>query len=149
MKNKTAIKFFILVFVIFLIIEFVQFLLDDVIAPGLQIGETVISLFICAMFLCFVVSPFIRKDKKITVKEKMYEYAFGPSKYRAIRTSDGSIFLNYNDIIPWKRNSKKIQDQIKIGKQYIIITYRPWPFSKYRNIIKIKEVKTSFQRTKK
>lgn len=137
MKKSKYLFFLIIAFLIILTIEY---LIDDILLPGMNIFAKTLDIITWIIIYFFLILPWISIKKfKITIKSKP-SAVVGLQTYKAIETTDKEIFLNLNDIIPWKRHSDKLQEKLQVGKTYIISTYRPWLFSKHRNILSVKSV---------
>ena len=137
MKKSKYLLFIIIALIIMLICEY---LIDDVLLPGMNFFAKTLNIITWIVIYFFLILPWISIRKfKITIKSKR-NAVVGLFTYKAIETTNKEIFLNLNDIIPWKRHSDKLQEKLQVGKTYIISTYRPWLFSKHRNILSVKSV---------
>ncbi len=134
-------KYMLFLVIILLVMLALQYLIDDVLVPGGNIFSKISNIISWAIIVFFLVMPWISiKTYKITIKTKTSATVISKT-YDAIQTTDKHIFLNTDDIIPWKRHSDKLQQRLKIGKTYIIKTYRPWLAVNYKNILSATEVK--------
>ena len=139
MKKSKYLLFLIVALIIILSIEY---LIDDIVLPGMDIFAKTLNIITWIIIYFLLILPWISIKKfKITIKSKKTTIV-GLFTYKAIETTDKKIFLNLNDLIPWKRKSNDLQKRLQIGKTYIIKTYRPWVFRKQRNILSATEIKT-------
>lgn len=143
MKKLKFLFFLVIVLIVMLVLEHI---IDDIILPDSHVFEKIFNIFTWILILFCLIFPWISiKTFKITIKSKT-SVVVGLWTHKAIKTTDKEIFLNLNDIIPWKRHSDKLQQKLQFGKTYIIRTYRPWPIYRNRNILSATPV---IQRKKK
>ena len=143
MKKSKYILFIIIALIIMLTGEY---LIDDVLLPGMDFFAKTLNIITWIIIYFLLILPWISIRKfKITIKSKR-KAVVGLFTYKAIETTNREIFLNLNDIIPWKRKSNELQKRLQVGKTYIIKTYRPWIFRKQRNILSATELKTQHKK---
>ncbi len=135
-------KYLLFLIVALIIILSVEYLIDDIILPGMDIFAKTLNIITWIIIYFLLILPWISIRKfKVTIKSKKTAVV-GLFTYKAIETTNKETFLNLNDVIPWKRKSNELQKRLQVGKTYIIKTYRPWVFRNQRNILSATEIKT-------
>ena len=98
-----------------------------------------VSVFIfCA--LCSAMQFLTVRTETVTIKsKKIKKVGWLKIKQNILVTADGREFFNVNDVLLFRFGAKKTQAEIKIGKTYVVKTYKFLFANKY-NILSVSDV---------
>lgn len=90
------------------------------------------------------------RTERVVIKSKRIQKV-KPFNFRRnlVKTADGRVFWNVNDDFMLKFGAKKLQRELRPGKEYEIKSYRLLGWSNFYNILSAHEVKSVKRNVKK
>lgn len=121
--------------------RFILFVILDVaLDMAFNPSENLWVSFFISFMLCSAIQFLTVRTETVTIKsKKIKKVGWLKIKQNILVTADGREFFNVNDVSLFRFGAKKTQAEIKIGKTYVVKTYKFLFVNKY-NILSVSDV---------
>lgn len=127
-------------FIMFIVCVFVLAGLDLAYNPS---GDRWIGLLLFVFAECALQLLSMRTERVVIKSKRIQKVKPFNFRRNLVKTADGRVFWNVNDDFMLKFGAKKLQRELRPGKEYEIKSYRRLGWSNNYNILSAHEVKSS------